>query len=181
MRNLKGAIGLAAVATLALSAVPVVAQDGEALDICFIHEDLETEFWLAGHKAMTETLAAQGHNVITKYSPDANVQLELGVVEQSPIRRGGSAGEALRETLELAAATEAMGYERFWVAEHHNLPGIASTSPEILIGQIAARTEHMRIGSGGVMLPHYSAFKVAENFRMLEALFPGRIDLRNRR
>jgi inositol transport system substrate-binding protein len=77
MRNLKGAIGIAAAATLALSAVPVAAQEGEALDICFIHEDLETEFWLAGHRAMTETLAAQGHNVITKYSPDANVQLEL--------------------------------------------------------------------------------------------------------
>jgi inositol transport system substrate-binding protein len=79
MRNLKGMIGLAAAATLALTAVPAVAvaQDGEALDICFIHEDLETEFWLAGHKAMTETLATQGHNVITKYSPDANVQLEL--------------------------------------------------------------------------------------------------------
>ena len=77
MRNIKGAIGIAAAATLALSAVPVVAQEGEALDICFIHEDLETEFWLAGHRAMTETLAEQGHNVITKYSPDANVQLEL--------------------------------------------------------------------------------------------------------
>jgi inositol transport system substrate-binding protein len=77
MRNLKGAIGLAAVATLALSAVPVVAQDSEPLDICFIHEDLETEFWLAGHRAMTETLAAQGHNVITQFSPDANEQLEL--------------------------------------------------------------------------------------------------------
>ncbi|HSM34345.1 MAG TPA: sugar ABC transporter substrate-binding protein [Anaerolineae bacterium] len=77
MRNLKGAIGLAAVATLALSAVPVVAQEGEAFDICFIHEDLETEFWLAGHKAMTETLRAQGHNVLERYGPDANEQLEL--------------------------------------------------------------------------------------------------------
>jgi ABC-type sugar transport system substrate-binding protein len=77
MRNLKGAIGLAAVATLALSAVPVVAQEGEAFDICFIHEDLETEFWLAGHKAMTETLRGQGHNVLERYGPDANSQLEL--------------------------------------------------------------------------------------------------------
>jgi ABC-type sugar transport system substrate-binding protein len=77
MRNLKGAIGLAAVATLALSAVPVVAQDVEGFDICFIHEDLETEFWLAGHKAMTETLTAQGHNVLERYGPDANEQLEL--------------------------------------------------------------------------------------------------------
>ena len=77
MRNLKGVIGLAAVATLALSAVPVVAQDAEGFDICFIHEDLETEFWLAGHKAMTETLTAQGHNVLERYGPDANEQLEL--------------------------------------------------------------------------------------------------------
>jgi luciferase family oxidoreductase group 1 len=103
--------------------------------------------------------------------------LRLSVVEQSPVRKGGTGAEALRETLALAVACEALGYERFWVAEHHNLPGIASTSPEILIGQIAAATRSMRVGSGGVMLPHYSAFKVAENFRMLETLFPGRIDL----
>jgi ABC-type sugar transport system substrate-binding protein len=77
MRNLKGVVGLAAVATLALSAVPAAAQDDEALDICFIHEDLETQFWLAGHRAMTETLAAQGYNVLERYSPDANEQLEL--------------------------------------------------------------------------------------------------------
>jgi luciferase family oxidoreductase group 1 len=104
-------------------------------------------------------------------------KLRLTVVEQSPVRKGGTGADALRETIELAKATEAMGYERFWVAEHHNLPSIASTSPEILIGQIAAATSHIRVGSGGVMLPHYSAFKVAENFRMLETLFPGRIDL----
>ncbi len=104
-------------------------------------------------------------------------RLRLSVVEQSPVRAGGSGADALRETLELAVACEALGYERFWVAEHHDLPGIASTSPEILIGQIAAATSSIRVGSGGVMLTHYSAFKVAENFRMLEALFPGRIDL----
>ena len=104
-------------------------------------------------------------------------KLTLTVVEQSPVRKGGSGRDALRETIELAKATEAMGYERFWVAEHHNMPTIASTSPEILIGQIGAATSTIRIGSGGVMLPHYSAFKVAENFRMLETLFPGRIDL----
>jgi len=104
-------------------------------------------------------------------------KLTLTVVEQSPVRKGGSGADALRETIELAKATEAMGFERFWVAEHHNLTSIASTSPEILIGQIGAATSTIRIGSGGVMLPHYSAFKVAENFRMLETLFPGRIDL----
>ena len=99
------------------------------------------------------------------------------MVEQSPVRKGGTGADALRETLRLAVACEALGYERFWVAEHHDLPGIASTSPEILIGQIAGATSTIRVGSGGVMLPHYSAFKVAENFRMLETLFPGRIDL----
>lgn len=103
--------------------------------------------------------------------------LRLTVVEQSPVRKGGTGADALRETVELAVACEAMGYERFWVAEHHNLPGIASTSPEILIGQIGSATSTLRVGSGGVMLPHYSAFKVAENFRMLETLFPGRVDL----
>ena len=103
--------------------------------------------------------------------------LTLTVVEQSPVRKDGTGAEALHETIELAVACEAMGYERFWVAEHHSLPGIASTSPEILTGQIAAATTTIRVGSGGVMLPHYSAFKVAENFRMLETLFPGRIDL----
>lgn len=104
-------------------------------------------------------------------------RLRLSVVEQSPVRKGGTGADALRETLQLAVACEALGYERFWVAEHHDLPGIASTSPEILIGQIAGATSTIRVGSGGVMLPHYSAFKVAENFRMLETLFPGRIDL----
>lgn len=103
--------------------------------------------------------------------------LTLTVVEQSPVRKGGTGADALRETVELAVACEEMGYERFWVAEHHNFPGIASTSPEILIGQIGSATSTIRVGSGGVMLPHYSAFKVAENFRMLETLFPGRVDL----
>ncbi|HEB87979.1 MAG TPA: LLM class flavin-dependent oxidoreductase [Deltaproteobacteria bacterium] len=105
------------------------------------------------------------------------MRFRLSVVEQSPVRKGGSGADALRETIELARAAEALGYERFWVAEHHNIPSIASTSPEILIGQIGAATTTIRIGSGGVMLPHYSAFKVAENFRMLETLFPGRVDL----
>lgn len=104
-------------------------------------------------------------------------QLQLSVVDQSPVREGGTAAEALQETIALAVATEKLGYARYWVAEHHNLANFASTSPEILIGQIAARTRAMRVGSGGVMLTHYSAFKVAENFRMLDTLYPGRIDL----
>jgi alkanesulfonate monooxygenase SsuD/methylene tetrahydromethanopterin reductase-like flavin-dependent oxidoreductase (luciferase family) len=104
-------------------------------------------------------------------------QLILSVVDQSPVRQGGTAAEALRETIELAAACEKLGYKRYWVAEHHSLPGFAGTCPEIMVGQIAARTSTIRVGSGGVMLSHYSALKVAETFRMLESLYPGRIDL----
>ena len=103
--------------------------------------------------------------------------LQLSVLDQSPVREGGTATEALQETIALAVATEAMGYRRFWVAEHHNAGNYAGTSPEILIGQIAARTRTIRVGSGGVMLTHYSALKVAENFRLLQSLYPGRIDL----
>ena len=104
----------------------------------------------------------------------------LSVLDQSPVREGGTAAEALRDTIALAEATEKLGYKRFWVAEHHSLPGFAGTSPEIMVGQIAARTKTIRVGSGGVMLSHYSAFKVAEVFRMLDSLYPGRIDLRGR-
>jgi luciferase family oxidoreductase group 1 len=104
-------------------------------------------------------------------------QLTLSVVDQSPVREGSTAGEALRETIALAVATEKLGYRRFWVAEHHNLPGFAGTCPEIMVGQIAAHTNTIRVGSGGVMLSHYSALKVAETFCLLESLYPGRIDL----
>jgi luciferase family oxidoreductase group 1 len=103
--------------------------------------------------------------------------LQLSVLDQSPVREGGTATDALHETIALAVATEALGFRRFWVAEHHNLGNFAGTSPEILIGQIAARTRTIRVGSGGVMLTHYSALKVAEHFRLLESLYPGRIDL----
>ena len=104
-------------------------------------------------------------------------KLTLSVVDQSPVKAGSTAAQALRETIELAVAAEALGYKRYWLAEHHNLQNFAGTSPEILIGHIAARTSTIRVGSGGVMLSHYSAFKVAENFRVLESLYPGRIDL----
>ena len=104
-------------------------------------------------------------------------KLILSIVDQSPVREGGTAAEALGETVELAVAAEALGYKRYWLAEHHNLPNFAGTSPEILIGRVAARTSTIRVGSGGVMLSHYSALKVAENFRVLESLHPGRIDL----
>ena len=103
--------------------------------------------------------------------------LTLGVLDQSPIREGGSAAAALAETIELAKATERLGYSRYWLAEHHNSRGLASSAPEVLIARVAAETSTMRIGSGGVMLSHYAPLKVAENFRTLETLYPGRIDL----
>ena len=103
--------------------------------------------------------------------------LTFGVVDQSPLREGGTAADALRESVKLAQAAEAAGYARYWVAEHHNASSWAGTSPELLIGQIAAATATIRVGSGGVMLSHYSALKVAEQFRVLDAFYPGRIDL----
>src|SRR5438067_2404366 len=103
--------------------------------------------------------------------------LVLGVLDQSPIRQGGTPSQALRETVELARAAERIGYHRYWVAEHRNSDGFAGTAPEVLIGQIAAHTLAIRVGSGGVMLSHYSALKVAETFRVLAAFYPGRIDL----
>ena len=103
--------------------------------------------------------------------------MRLSVLDQSPIRSGGTPADAIHETLELAQICERLGYHRYWLAEHHSSRGLAGTSPEVLIGQVAARTSRIRVGSGGVMLSHYSALKVAENFRVLETLFPGRIDL----
>lgn len=101
----------------------------------------------------------------------------LSVLDQSPVRSGGTPADAVRETLALAEAADRLGYHRYWLAEHHATGGLAGSCPEILIGQVAARTRHLRVGSGGVMLSHYSALKVAECFRMLETLHPGRIDL----
>ena len=103
--------------------------------------------------------------------------LRIGVLDQSPIGRGEDAGDAIAHTTALAKRCEELGYHRYWVAEHHASDTLASSSPEILITRLAAETNHMRIGSGGVMLSHYSPFKVAENFRLLEVLYPGRIDL----
>jgi luciferase family oxidoreductase group 1 len=103
--------------------------------------------------------------------------MKLSVLDQSPIRSGGTAAEALRETIELAQIAERLGYHRYWVAEHHGSASFAGSSPEVLISTIAARTSRIRVGSGGVMLMHYSPLKVAENFRLLETLYPGRIDL----
>jgi luciferase family oxidoreductase group 1 len=103
--------------------------------------------------------------------------MQLSVLDQSIATAGRGEDHALRDTLDLAVHCEALGYSRFWVSEHHGLPTIVGSSPEVLMGAIAARTQHIRIGSAGVMLPHYAALKVAENFRVLDALAPGRIDL----
>jgi len=104
-------------------------------------------------------------------------RLRLSVLDQSPVRSGSTPADAIHETLELAQICERLGYHRYWLAEHHSTPALAGSTPEVLIGQVATRTSRIRVGSGGVMLQHYSALKVAENFRMLETLFPGRIDL----
>ena len=108
---------------------------------------------------------------------DSSAPLRLSVLDQSVSLAGSSEDTAIRDTLSLAQYCESLGYHRFWLSEHHGLPTIVGTAPEILMAAIAARTERIRIGSAGVMLPHYSALKVAEQFRVLEALAPGRIDL----
>ncbi|MDE2095010.1 MAG: LLM class flavin-dependent oxidoreductase [Burkholderiales bacterium] len=103
--------------------------------------------------------------------------MQLSVLDQSVSLAGSSEDAAIRDTLDLAQHCERLGYARFWVSEHHGLPTIVGSAPEMLMAAIAARTTRIRIGSAGVMLPHYSALKVAEQFRVLEALAPGRIDL----
>jgi luciferase family oxidoreductase group 1 len=103
--------------------------------------------------------------------------MRLSVLDQSVAVNGRPHDQSIRNTVALARHCEALGYERFWVSEHHNHPTIVGTAPEILIAAIAATTDRIRIGSAGVMLPHYSPFKVAEVFRVLDALAPGRIDL----
>jgi luciferase family oxidoreductase group 1 len=103
--------------------------------------------------------------------------MKLSVLDQSTASMGKTQDTAIRETLELARQCELLGYHRFWLSEHHNSGSIVGTAPEILMAAIAATTSRIRIGSAGVMLPHYSALKVAEQFRVLEAIAPGRIDL----
>src|SRR5512139_4073580 len=103
--------------------------------------------------------------------------MRLSVLDQSTAAKGRTQDVAIRETLALAKRCDALGYHRFWVSEHHNSASIVGTAPEVLIAAIAATTRRIRVGSAGVMLPHYSAYKVAEQFRVLEAIAPGRIDL----
>ncbi|XVU26204.1 LLM class flavin-dependent oxidoreductase [Actinoplanes sp. CA-054009] len=104
-------------------------------------------------------------------------RVPLSVLDLATVREGHSSADALRGTVEIAQTADQLGYARFWVAEHHNMPAVASTSPPVLIGAIAAQTTTIRVGSGGVMLPNHMPFVVAEQFAILEALYPGRVDL----
>lgn len=108
---------------------------------------------------------------------NSHIPFRLSVLDQSPIPEGLKPGEALRNTLDLARLADELGYHRYWLAEHHGTPALACNSPEVLIGLVAESTSRIRVGSGGIMLPHYSPLKVAETFSMLSNLFPGRIDL----
>src|SRR5690606_7703805 len=103
--------------------------------------------------------------------------MKLSVLDQSPASADRPAADAISESVRLAAHCERLNFHRYWVSEHHNSDSIVGTAPEVLIAAIAATTSRIRVGSAGVMLPHYSALKVAEQFRVLEALAPGRIDL----
>ena len=105
------------------------------------------------------------------------MSLRLSVLDQAPISEGSTGADALRNSVDLAQFTEQAGYRRYWVAEHHGTPMLACASPEVLIAAISSATSRIRVGSGGVMLPHYSPLKVAENFSMLSALYGDRIDL----
>ena len=101
----------------------------------------------------------------------------LSVLDQSPIAAGSTPGQGLRNSVDLARLADSLGYHRYWLAEHHGTPALACNAPEVMIGPVAAVTKQIRVGSGGIMLPHYSPLKVAENFAMLAGMFPGRIDL----
>ena len=103
--------------------------------------------------------------------------MKLSIIDQCPVPAGFTTADAFRNTIELARLADRLGYERYWIAEHHATGAFASPAPEVLLARVGAETSHIRIGSGGVMLPHYSPMKVAESFRVLHALYPGRIDL----
>ena len=105
------------------------------------------------------------------------VNMRLSILDQSPVSEGSSPGEALARSIQLAQLGDELGYHRFWMSEHHAMQTLACTAPEILLARMGAETKRIRLGSGGIMLPHYSAFKIAEQFSTLEALYPNRIDL----
>src|ERR1044071_5810324 len=101
----------------------------------------------------------------------------FSILDLSPIAQGGAVAQALHRARDLAQHAERLGYRRFWLAEHHNMPGIASAAPSVVIAHVAAGTKAIRVGAGGIMLPNHSPLVIAEQFGTLEALFPGRIDL----
>ncbi|MFP3720406.1 LLM class flavin-dependent oxidoreductase [Niallia circulans] len=103
--------------------------------------------------------------------------MKLSILDQAPVLSGKTAQEALKESMKLAQSGEKLGYTRYWIAEHHDFPGLASSAPEVMLGYIGANTEKIRIGAGAILLPHYKPYKVAETFNMLATLFPDRIDL----
>lgn len=103
--------------------------------------------------------------------------MAYSVLDLSPIIQGGTAADSLRNTLDLAQHAEKWGFNRYWLAEHHNMPGIASSATSVVIGHVAAGTSTIRVGSGGIMLPNHAPLVIAEQFGTLESLFPGRIDL----
>jgi luciferase family oxidoreductase group 1 len=107
----------------------------------------------------------------------AQLDLSLSVLDLSPVGSGSTTTRALRNTLELARLADRLGYKRYWLAEHHNLPSVASPAPEVMIGHVAGETSRIRVGAGGIMLPNHAPLKVAETFKLLEALHPGRVDL----
>src|SRR5438046_1956629 len=103
--------------------------------------------------------------------------IPFSILDLSPIQKGATAADALRNTLQLAQHAERLGYRRYWLAEHHNMPGIASAATALVIGHVAGGTRTIRVGSGGIMLPNHSPLVIAEQFGTLESLYPGRIDL----
>lgn len=117
------------------------------------------------------------HHLKTDRKEAAGFLIHLSILDQAPVSKGESPVTTLQHSVELAQFSEEWGYKRYWFAEHHSTKGLASTAPEIMIARIAAQTNTIRVGSGGVLLPQYSSFKVAETFRQLEALYPNRIDL----
>ena len=108
---------------------------------------------------------------------DVGGQLRFSILDHTPVSSGSTLGEAFWHSTRLAELAEQVGYERYWVAEHHNMPWLASSSPAVLVAHVAARTTRLRVGSGGIMLPNYAPLAVVEQFGMLEELHPGRIDL----
>ena len=123
------------------------------------------------------TMSTDPNSDLNRESMPSQKSYRLSVLDVSPVPSGSSSSDALRNTLDLAQLVDRLGYTRYWLAEHHNTPLIASSAPEIMIGHVAAITQNIRVGSGGIMLPNHTPLKVAETFRVLEALHPGRVDL----